>query len=78
MFPTEMLLSCGKFNLMDSLQLRNVLSVGTSCYELCETTTNQKDLIKLISKMLLQATFLVENIGHGNNNRDTRTIVNNV
>ena len=67
-----MLLSCGKFNPMDSLQLRNVLYVGTSCYELCETTTNQKDLIKLISKTVPQAIFILEIIGHENNNRNTK------
>lgn len=63
---------------MDSLQLRNVLCVGTGCYELCETTTNQKDLIKLVSKTLLQAIFLLQNIGHENNNINTKMIGNNV
>ena len=72
-----MLLSCGKFNLTDSLQLRNVLSVGTSSYELCETM-NHKDRVKLIFKTLLQAIFLLENIGHENNNRNTEMIGNNV
>jgi len=72
MFFTDMLLSCGKFNLMDSSQLRNVLCVCNSCYEQCETTTNQKDLMKLISKTLLEAIFLLENIGHENNNRNTK------
>jgi len=77
MLFNDVLLSCGKFSLMDSLQLRNVLAVTTSCYEFCETITNQKDLIKLIFKTLQQAIFLPENIGHENNNRNTKMIGNN-
>jgi hypothetical protein len=78
MFFTDMLLCCGIFNLTDFLQLRNVLSARTRCYELCETTTNQKYLIKIISKTLLQAIPLLENIGHKNNKRNTRMIDSNV
>jgi hypothetical protein len=78
MLFTDVLLSCGKFSLTDSLQLRNVLSVSTSCNELCETNTNQKDLIKLIFKTFQKAIFLLQNIGHENNKRNIKMIGNNV